>query len=348
MSNRDKLIAQAEALETVRIGAKGGPNINMMGAAISCTAWVQQYGDDVAKTLRALAAQQEPVEEPVAWMIEITSAPTPLWFSGENTEEGDSIRPRFSRDANEGVRFSRKQDAESCLKFLLRARRTMLDVSNYAVTEHMWHNPQASAPADHTAADAPNREGGVANVEQCAAVDSAVGVTPDLDALVEDLMNMAINSKNYGRSNDGAYFEKAAQAITDLWAQLADKDAVQGTFESYAQIVAEHSANITRLEAENAELEKKAKNANADADIYAKAWQRELGRWMGNKRHHIDACVLGTQTLVADNAKARELLSMMLRWQEIGLSQFDLSEQSATGTRLAVVRAFLAKQGDTP
>lgn len=54
-------------------------------------------------------------------------------------------------------------------------------------------------------------------------------------------------------------------------------------------------------------LEKAARNANADADMYARAWQRELAAFDGtirNKRHHIDAMVLTTRDLVARLRKA--------------------------------------------
>lgn len=61
-------------------------------------------------------------------------------------------------------------------------------------------------------------------------------------------------------------------------------------------------------------LEKAARAANADADMYAHAWQRELAAYDGtirNKRHHIDAMVLTTRDLVAKlkaaEARIREL-----------------------------------------
>lgn len=57
MKTRKELLAAAEALETVLIGAKGGPHVNMFGAQLSCTVWVQQFGEVVAKELRAQAAQ---------------------------------------------------------------------------------------------------------------------------------------------------------------------------------------------------------------------------------------------------------------------------------------------------
>jgi adenylate cyclase class IV len=69
----------------------------------------------------------------------------------------------------------------------------------------------------------------------------------------------------------------------------------------------EHRAQVERLQ-------KQVRQANADADMYANAWQRELAAYNGlirNKRHHIDAMVLTTRDLVeklkAAEARVREL-----------------------------------------
>ncbi len=63
-----------------------------------------------------------------------------------------------------------------------------------------------------------------------------------------------------------------------------------------------------------AKLEQDVKQANADADMYARAWQRELAQYDGtirNKRHHIDAMVCTTRDLIAKlkaaEARIREL-----------------------------------------
>lgn len=70
----------------------------------------------------------------------------------------------------------------------------------------------------------------------------------------------------------------------------------------------EHRTQIDRLE-------KQVRQANADADMYANAWQRELasaGIGFRNKRHHIDAMVLTTRELVERLKKAEAALAAHL------------------------------------
>ena len=66
-------------------------------------------------------------------------------------------------------------------------------------------------------------------------------------------------------------------------------------------------SEIERLRAAMREHQTRAVNAASEAAMYAAAWQRELGPWMRNKRHHIDACVGGTRALrAAAEDKGRE------------------------------------------
>lgn len=76
-------------------------------------------------------------------------------------------------------------------------------------------------------------------------------------------------------------------------------------------------AEMAQLRYEISRLTVLAANNDADADMYAKAWQRELQEYNGlirNKRHHIDALVVTTRDFV-QKLKAAE--STMQVWQPI-------------------------------
>lgn len=72
---------------------------------------------------------------------------------------------------------------------------------------------------------------------------------------------------------------------------------------------------VRQLEAEVTSLQQAVKSANDDADMYAKAWQRELGRFMPAKTHRIDACVVGTRRLVEGANKAEAYAAAVDRWR---------------------------------
>jgi len=106
---KNELLAQAEALETVLIGARGGPGINAFGASISCTAWVQQFGEPVAKFLRA---QAQATPEPVANIARVEQTyedwakSRPQLYAEHTTAEGTTIqaeRPTVATNTAVGV-----------------------------------------------------------------------------------------------------------------------------------------------------------------------------------------------------------------------------------------------------
>lgn len=84
-------------------------------------------------------------------------------------------------------------------------------------------------------------------------------------------------------------------------------------------------AEVAQLKFEISRLTTLAANNNADAEMYARAWQRELAAYDGmirNKRHHIDAMVLTTREFI-DKLKRSE--ATMQVWQPIATAPRDCS-----------------------
>lgn len=83
---------------------------------------------------------------------------------------------------------------------------------------------------------------------------------------------------------------------------------------------------ITAQRAEIDRVTKIATNANADANMYSNAWQRELAEFDGTIRNNIDAMVVTTQDLVQRNRRVRDALRAKLAAPEFGLYCFTRAE----------------------
>ncbi len=99
--------------------------------------------------------QAAPCDEEIGWLIEHRAAEHTLWWSGEFCSADGEYRSarliaKMSNDANNAVRFARKEDAQRVLDAMLAARPSPILARApelYSVTEHMW-TAAAQPPQD--------------------------------------------------------------------------------------------------------------------------------------------------------------------------------------------------------
>lgn len=130
---------------------------------------------------------------------------------------------------------------------------------------------------------------------------------PDLMLCLEDGRNYTASSSMTSRyvpvpgdylvtQEDGYEYLNAKEVFERKYAPIGEDDQTR------------QLDQIGKLEAEVARLTKLANQNDADANMYAQAWQRELAGFLRTKRHHIDMLVVSTQDLVKRCRQAEKRL----------------------------------------
>jgi hypothetical protein len=113
------------------------PSGNFIGSPECAELFIDRYGPAILKLL------EQPAQVPVAWMLETTYAPRPLWLTGAVGELSgkvdDITNSPVTCDPNKAMRFPTKAAAEAVLAAMIAQRKHFnLFKNGYIATEHAW------------------------------------------------------------------------------------------------------------------------------------------------------------------------------------------------------------------
>lgn len=187
---------------------------------------------------------------------------------------------------------------------------------------------------------------------QSALIETLTRERDEARGLVVEANNSLYGSQGYFHSINGGSYNRhhLADGIETLkWQCGAAEAALADEKRDHAKTAEQRASAFLNAQAAEdkantairslSECATKLKAAEADVNMYAKAWEREIGPPYAAKRHHIDAMVITTQRV---REQANRVPSLLKRIAELEASEETKRLDAEYGSR-AILKALEAK-----